>query len=195
MQMRSERTREALIRATAELIADGRPADAGLVNICRRAGVSRGALYHHFSSTAALAAAVHEQARGRLEEIVDTAFSGAAADAPERFCLALTEALGTDTIVRAGMELAPDGSAGPPRLRDHLVSLLRDRVAAAYEASDRRHGAPPENLADLAVVVAAGIETLGRSDPAWWDVGTSRRLWALLSPLFLQVDGGHSRLP
>ncbi|AXL89647.1 TetR family transcriptional regulator [Streptomyces sp. CB09001] len=195
MQTRSERTREALIRATAELIADGCPADAGLVNICRRAGVSRGALYHHFSSTAALAAAVHEQARGRLEEIVDVAFSGAAVDAPERFCLALTEALGSDKIVRAGMELAPDGSAGPPRLRDHLMSLLRDRVAAAHEAAGRRHGAPPGDLADLAVVVAAGIETLGRSDPGWWDGDTSRRLWGLIRPPFPQADGGHRRLP
>ncbi|TDT35380.1 TetR family transcriptional regulator [Streptomyces sp. BK208] len=195
MQTRSERTREALIRATAELIADGRPADAGLVNICRRAGVSRGALYHHFSSTTALAAAVHEQARSRLEELVDAAFSGAPVDAPERFCLALTEALGTDKIVRAGMELAPDGSAGPPRLRDHLMSLLRDRVAAAHETAGRRHGAPPEDLADLAVVLAAGIETLGRSEPGWWDGDTSRRLWGLIRPLFPQADGGHRCLP
>ncbi|MET9778911.1 TetR/AcrR family transcriptional regulator [Streptomyces sp. NPDC006367] len=195
MQARSERTREALIRATAELIADGRPADTGLVNICRRAGVSRGALYHHFSSTTDLAAAVHEQARGRLEEIVDTAFSGPAADAPERFCLALAEALGTDTIVRAGLELAPDGSAGPPRLRDHLMSLLRARVAAAHEAAGGRHGAPPGDLADLAVVMTAGIETLGRSDPGWWGGDTSRRLWALMRPLFLEAGGARHREP
>ncbi|MFG2680442.1 TetR family transcriptional regulator [Streptomyces sp. NPDC048392] len=184
MQARSERTREALIRATAELIAEGRPADAGLVNICRRAGVSRGALYHHFSSTAALAAAVHDQARLRLEEIVDEAFSGPAADAPERFSLALAEALGTDKIVRAGMELAPDGSSGPPRLRDHLMSLVRDRVVAVHEVTGRPDDAPRQDLADLAVVMAAGIETLGRADPGWWDSGISRRLWGLVRPLF-----------
>ncbi|MGW2492244.1 TetR family transcriptional regulator [Streptomyces sp. NPDC001606] len=183
MQTRSEQTRQALVRATAELIADGPLAEAGLVNICRRAGVTRGALYHHFPSIAALAATVYEAARDRVLALTEKAFDGPAEDAPERYLVALGAALRAETIVRAGMQLAVDGSAGPPRLRDDMLALVHQRVEegcqdAAFAAAD---------LADLAVVVAAGLESLGHSDVGWWDAKTSQRLWELLRPLFRQV--------
>lgn len=101
MQTRSEQTRQALVRAAAELIANGKLSDAGLVNICRRAGVSRGALYHHFSSTAELTAAVYEQAHERVVALMDEAFEGPVEDAPERLLVALCEALRTEELVRA----------------------------------------------------------------------------------------------
>jgi AcrR family transcriptional regulator len=180
MQTRAEHTRQALVHAAAELIADGRLSDAGLVNICRRAGVSRGALYYHFPSTAALAAAVYEQAHHRVAVMTEEAFAGPAADAPGRFLVALGEALRTEKLVRAGMELAADGSAGPPRLRDDLLTMFHKRVVDAYQGAVP----PAQDLADLAVVVAAGLESLGRTDPDWWDGRTIQRLWELLRPLF-----------
>ncbi|MFF4898576.1 TetR family transcriptional regulator [Streptomyces sp. NPDC001068] len=186
MQARSEQTRRALLHATAELIADGRLTDAGLVNICRRAGVSRGALYHHFSSTTALTAAVYEEARQRVEALTEEAFAGPAADAPERFLLALGEALRTEKVVRAGMQLAADGSSGPPRLRDDLLTAVHERVTEAQKEAEEA----AEDLADLAMVMAAGIESLGHTDPSWWDGDISRRLWGLLRPLF---DHGRPR--
>ncbi|MFF3752495.1 TetR family transcriptional regulator [Streptomyces sp. NPDC002018] len=180
MQTRSEQTRRALVRATAELIADGQLSDAGLVNICRKAGVSRGALYHHFPSTAALAAAVYGQARHRVVALTEEAFEGPSADALERFLVALGEALRTEEIVRAGMRLAEDGSAGPPRLRDDLLTMVHQRVSDAHQETTSRH----EDLADLAVVVAAGLESLGHTSVDWWSVTTSQRLWGVLRPLF-----------
>ncbi|MEU6220983.1 TetR/AcrR family transcriptional regulator [Streptomyces sp. NPDC047022] len=188
MQARSEQTRQALVRATAELIADGWLSDAGLVNICRRAGVSRGALYHHFPSTSALTAAVYEQARLRVQALTEEAFAGPEADAPERFLVAFGEALRTETVVRAGMQLAADGSAGPPRLRDDLLALVRRRVAD----TQKKGAGPAGDLADLSVVVAAGIESLGHSDPGWWAGETSHRLWDLMRPLFGQDDTDDS---
>lgn len=187
MQARSEQTRQALVDATAELIADGRLSDAGLVNICRRAGVSRGALYHHFSSTAALTAAVYDRARTRVEALAAEAFAGPPADAPERFLSTLGEAMRTEKVVRAGMQLAADGSAGPPRLRDDLLAVVHERVVATQKDTT----AKAEDLADLAVVVAAGMETLGHNDPGWWGSETSHRLWELLRPLFDGDDTFH----
>lgn len=191
MQARSEQTRQALVHATAELIADGRLSDAGLVNICRRAGVSRGALYHHFPSTTALTAAVYEEARQRTESLAEEAFAGTAADAPQRFLLALGEAMRTEKVVRAGMQLAADGSAGPPRLRDDLLAAVHERVTEAQKEADER----AEDLADLAVVMAAGIETLGYADASWWESAIAQRLWRLLRPLFDrdQPDRGGER--
>ncbi|WP_217549260.1 TetR/AcrR family transcriptional regulator [Streptomyces sp. GbtcB6] len=180
MQARSEQTRQALVRATAELIADGRLSDAGLVNICRRAGVSRGALYHHFSSITALTAAVYEEARQQVEALAEEAFRLPAADAPRHFLEALGEAMRTEKVVRAGMQLAADGSAGPPLLRDDLLTAVHKRVAEAQKSA----GESAEDLADLAVVVTAGLETLGHTDPSWWNGEIAQRLWRLLRPLF-----------
>ncbi|POX45966.1 TetR/AcrR family transcriptional regulator [Streptomyces sp. Ru72] len=181
MYTRSAQTRQVLVRATAELIAEGRVSDAGLVNICRRAGVSRGALYHHFASTTELTAAVYDQARSRVVALMEEAFEGPPTDAPERFFVALGAAMRTEKTVRAGMQLAADGTDGRPSLRDELLTLVNQRVAEAHEGAVVPSA---EDLADLTVVVAAGIESLGHADPAWWEVKTSQRLWELLRPLF-----------
>ncbi|MFD4137316.1 TetR family transcriptional regulator [Streptomyces goshikiensis] len=176
MQKRSEQTRQALVSAAARIIADGRPADAGLVNICNTAGVSRGALYHHFSSTAELTAAVYGQARARTTTLAEEAFEGPAESAAARFCSSLCTALRDEELVRAGTQLAADGGAGPPRLRDDALDLVRRHLASA--------GGELAELADLAVVVTAGLESLGRSDGTWWEPRTSERIWDLLRPLF-----------
>ncbi|MEU8779211.1 TetR/AcrR family transcriptional regulator [Streptomyces sp. NPDC048606] len=187
MTQRSHQTRQALVRATAELIADGRVADAGLVNICDRAGVTRGALYHHFPSTASLAAAVYDQARTRAWSFTEEAFDGAESDAPKRFFTALGAAMGNEKVVRAGMQLAADGSDARPCLRDELLAMVRQRVVATHANATASTGEAAD-LADLAVVVAAGIESLGRSDPAWWEDKTSTRLWEVMRPLFESVE-------
>ncbi|MEU3524176.1 TetR/AcrR family transcriptional regulator [Streptomyces sp. NPDC038707] len=179
MQSRAERTRQALVEATAELIADGRPADAGLVNICHRAGVSRGALYHHFPSIGALTDAVREEARARLLALLAEAFAVADGNGLERFLVLFGRALREEKIVRAGMRLAADGPAGPPRLRDELLALVRERVAGPPGSGPRGR-----DLADLALVLTVGVEALGHADPRWWEAGTVRRLWQLLRPVF-----------
>ncbi|MDW8809011.1 TetR/AcrR family transcriptional regulator [Streptomyces scabiei] len=181
MQKRAELTRQALVRATAELIADGQLSDAGLINICSRAGVSRGALYHHFPSTGSLAAAVYDQAHQRVVALTEKAFEGRSADALERFSVALGDALHTEEIVRAGMRLAADGSVGPPRLRDDLLTMVHQRVADAHQEITP----PAQDLADLAIVVVAGLESLGHSGVDWWGSEVAQRVWGLLRPVFL----------
>lgn len=57
---RSAATREALLAAARELFADSGYAATGREQIAERAGVTRGALYHHFSSKEALFRAVVE---------------------------------------------------------------------------------------------------------------------------------------
>ncbi|MER7518917.1 TetR/AcrR family transcriptional regulator [Streptomyces sp. NPDC126499] len=171
-----------------ELIANGRLADAGLVNICNTAGVSRGALYHHFPSIAELVAEVHAQAQDRVLALADDSFGERGADAPARFSVALGQALAEDQLVRAGLRLAADGTDSPPRLRDEVLARVRDEVLT--EAPDR-----PERqvLADLAVVVTAGLESLGYTDTAWWSRESTERIWDVLLPLFSedwQGDGG-----
>ncbi|MER6523571.1 TetR/AcrR family transcriptional regulator [Streptomyces sp. NPDC001553] len=197
MQKRSELTRQALVRAATELIANGRLADAGLVNICRIAGVSRGALYHHFSSTAELVAEVYAQAHARTAALAEDSFQGSAAGAPARFSAALGAAMGEDRLVRAGMRLSAEGSEEPPWLRDELLDRVHAKVVerARHDGASGTRGSSdtrPEDLADLAVVVTAGLESLGYTDVRWWDPRTARRIWAMVLPLLGEVVGAET---
>jgi AcrR family transcriptional regulator len=67
---RSATTRAALVRAARELFADQGFAATGRDEIAARAGVTRGALYHHFESKTALAAAVVAELEDELVERV-----------------------------------------------------------------------------------------------------------------------------
>ncbi|WP_020140397.1 TetR/AcrR family transcriptional regulator [Streptomyces sp. 351MFTsu5.1] len=185
MQKRSRSTRQALVAAAVELVANGRITDAGLVNICNTAGVSRGALYHHFSSIAELVAEVHAQARGRVAALAEECFEGPGTDAPARFSIALGKALAEDQLVRAGLKLAADGTDDPPRLREETLDGLRERILADAPDSPER-----QVLADLAVVVTAGLESLGYADAVWWSPERGRRVWDRVLPLMAGAGEG-----
>ncbi|MDH6435237.1 AcrR family transcriptional regulator [Streptomyces sp. SAI-144] len=185
MQKRSRSTREALVRAAVELVANGRLTDAGLVNICNTAGVSRGALYHHFSSIAELVTEVYTQAQGRVLALAEESLDSPGADAPARFGIALGKALAEDQLVRAGLRLAADGTDDPPRLREEVLDRLRVRILAdAPDSPDR------QVLADLAVVVTAGLESLGYADAVWWSPERGKRIWDRVLPLFEETGAG-----
>jgi AcrR family transcriptional regulator len=61
LQARSETTRQKIVDAAVEIFSEVGYAAAGLGEIIERAGMTKGALYHHFDSKEALATAVIEQ--------------------------------------------------------------------------------------------------------------------------------------
>jgi len=63
---RAAETREALIAAARPLFAEHGFADVALETIVRAAGVTRGALYHHFADKTELFAAVFERVEGEV---------------------------------------------------------------------------------------------------------------------------------
>jgi AcrR family transcriptional regulator len=63
---RSEATRAALVAAARELFAERGYSDVGTEEIVRRAGVTRGALYHHFAGKNDLFRAVYEAVEDEL---------------------------------------------------------------------------------------------------------------------------------
>src|SRR5258707_13760486 len=64
--LRSEATRQALVRAARSLFGARGYADVGTEEIVRTAGVTRGALYHQFRDKAGLFAAVAEEVEAEI---------------------------------------------------------------------------------------------------------------------------------
>jgi AcrR family transcriptional regulator len=79
---RSSATRAKLVKAARELFADRPYADVGTEEIVRRARVTRGALYHHFTDKRDLFRAVHEQMEAELVEEIGRRFAEAATTDP-----------------------------------------------------------------------------------------------------------------
>jgi AcrR family transcriptional regulator len=74
---RSEQTRGALIAAARRLFAERGYADVGTEEIVREAGVTRGALYHHFDGKRELMRAVYEELESELaQELADSVVPG-----------------------------------------------------------------------------------------------------------------------
>lgn len=79
-EQRREATRAALIGAARELFAARGYAGVGTEEIVRRAGVTRGALYHHFPAKQDLFRAVYERVERELTERIVTEVPLAGAD-------------------------------------------------------------------------------------------------------------------
>jgi len=71
----AERTRRDLLRVARELFVERGYARVGTEEIVARAGLTRGALYHHFPDKRALFAAVHEQLEQELVAGIAAAIS------------------------------------------------------------------------------------------------------------------------
>ena len=66
--VRGRATRAAVLRAARELFAERGYADVGTNEVVERAGVTRGALYHHFEDKRALFRAVYEELEREVAE-------------------------------------------------------------------------------------------------------------------------------
>jgi AcrR family transcriptional regulator len=73
---RTEATRTALLRAARALFAERGYAGTAAEEVVRAAGVTRGAMYHHFSDKKALFRAVHEQLEQEMVEAIGHRING-----------------------------------------------------------------------------------------------------------------------
>lgn len=138
---RSEATRDALIEAARVLFAGRGYAGVGTEEIVRAAGVTRGALYHHFDGKRGLFEAVYERVEAELAERIAAGAIGTGAASPLEAMRA-----GAETFLRACTEPEAqqiallDGPSvlGWDRWREiaaqHGLGLIEATLQAAIEA-------------------------------------------------------------
>jgi AcrR family transcriptional regulator len=140
---RTEATRTALIAAARPLFAARGFAGVGTEEIARAAGVTRGALYHHFDGKLELFEAVYEQIEIELAERIATGALGGDVTSPlaamkagaEMFLLASTEPETQRIVLLDGPSVL-----GWDRWREiageHGLGLIEATLAAAIEAGE-----------------------------------------------------------
>ena len=160
---RTEKTRGALLDAARALFAERGFADTGREDIAERAGVTRGALYHHFESKAAVAVAVIEAVDA---ELVDRVVAAAQTttdpfDQLRRSSRAYIEACAEPGIARLLLEaplvLTPDALRAMNEAT--CVQLLEPILAQLDVVGDRK------TAARLVLGMLNEAATLVASDP------------------------------
>ncbi len=138
---RSESTRGALIEAARTLFAERGYADVGTEEIVRAAGVTRGALYHHFGGKRDLFEAVYERVEVELAQRIATGALASNASSPLEAMRA-----GAETFLQACTEPEAQRIAlldGPSVLgwdrwreiaAEHGLGLIEATLQAAIEA-------------------------------------------------------------
>lgn len=179
MQQRSIETRENILSAAVDLFSSRGYADSGVAAICKAAGVSKGAFYHHFSGKQALFIALLDAWLDGLEAEIEhiTRTSGS-----------VTESLLTMTGLLGGVFSQAEGrlpmflefwvqAARSPEVEDVLKApyrRFRQRFAAIIQLGiDQGEfaGVDAELAASTLVSLAVGFVVQGVVDPHGGDWG------------------------
>ncbi|GFE21510.1 TetR/AcrR family transcriptional regulator [Streptomyces libani] len=186
-QHRAIQSRQALIRSAAETFLEKGVPAAGMVEISRRARLSKGALYFHFTSKDDLTLAVRDAALEALQELEDafTRSPQPLTTAVREFTVELFGRVESDAVLRAGLRLRPETAPGLGiyALEQRWYALFLDKAVtcgtggpAGPHASDTE----PRRTAQLLTSIVVGLLHLGSEDGTWWDEEAIVGLWALL---------------
>jgi AcrR family transcriptional regulator len=183
-----EQTRQALLRESRRLFATLGYGGVGLAQIVGAAGVTKGALYHHFDSKADVFRAVLEQVQQEVARSVV-----AAAEAHDDPWAQLTAGC------RAFLAAGTDPDVQRIMLIDGPAVLGWSEWRAQDEAASARHLAEAlAELIDQGVIAAQPVEPLARllsgamNEAALWlatsdDPDDLDRTWAALSRLLASL--------
>jgi AcrR family transcriptional regulator len=157
-QERAERTRSAIIDAAAEMFDQHGFNGASLSDILAEAGVTKGALYFHFSSKEELAHALVKEQFAIQEPLpggkvgIQTAID---------LCHEMAHALRTNVRVRASIRLVIEtGSWADPTPDPYLqwIGVVCSYMEGARERGDLRKECNPEDVARWVVGAFTGIQ-------------------------------------
>ena len=175
---RSQITRAALLGTARELFAERGYAAVGTEEIVREAGVTRGALYHHFDGKLELFAAVYEQVEEALMARIMEAVSSQASDPLDALragALAFLEASETDPAVRQIALVDAPSVLGWDRWREIGMRYALGLVQATIEEAINAGLLPPQPAAPLAHLLLGAIDEGALLIARSHDDGATRR--------------------
>jgi AcrR family transcriptional regulator len=187
-QVRAEETKAAIIRGAAEAFDRLGYGATSLTDVIKLAGVTKGALYFHFSSKQDVARAViecqHARSIGPARERAEAAVP--ALEAVVELSFGLATQLVDDPIVRAGIRLTLEtgtfdaGAATPYR---DWIDAIETLLHRAVETGDVRTSVRPESVARFVVGAFTGVHLVSQVLTGRQDVHERvREMWELLLP-------------
>ncbi|MGY1682425.1 TetR/AcrR family transcriptional regulator [Geodermatophilus sp. SYSU D01176] len=152
--------RDAVLDATAELVAEHGLAGVAMSQIAERAGIGRATLYKYFADLDAVLRAWHERQVGRHLEQLVAAADGAHRDVRARLA-AVLRAYATSTGRHDGSPLAVSlhGGEHVGRAHAHLRAFIGDLLAEGVRAGCVRGDVPADEL--VGYVLAASSAAAG----------------------------------
>ncbi len=156
-QERALRTRSALLDAAAEVFDEHGYDGASFAQICKRIGISMGALTYHFSTKDDLVDTIRARGQSATRSTVHQVVSRRLPplQAAVELTLAITELLATDAAVRAAARLSRERPAAEPAWLSLWADPLSDML---HTAGALRSGTDPKTVASLAIHLVTGAE-------------------------------------
>ncbi|BBX23156.1 TetR family transcriptional regulator [Mycolicibacter terrae] len=189
-QVRSEATRRKLLDAAIDVFGEVGYVAAGRTAIIERAGVTKGALYHHFDSMESLVVAIIE---GGFATMLHT-FRGMcqpsspALEGMIHGMFAVTAVLATDKEARAAghlvFALSESNDLGGDVAAEWAAAVAA-QTARAIAEGDLREDLDPAQVAESITGAMLGTWLLSRSGDG---VGRLTRMWELLLPAIVAAD-------
>lgn len=179
-QLRAEETRERLLQAAAACFAEHGYAATGTAEICRQAGVSKGAFYHHFPAKQAVFLELLNRWLAGLDARMAAARAGAESVPGELRAMAASAA----PVFRGGgegptalflefwsqaardLQVREAALASYQRYRADFAALIR-----AGQAEGSFGAADPQTVAHVIVSLAVGLLLQSLLDPDGADWG------------------------
>jgi AcrR family transcriptional regulator len=160
-EQRRSQTRRALVTAARRLFAEQGFANTGTSDIVAAAGVTRGALYHHFADKQALFAAVVEEEHLLMAMAINAAGESDEDPGPIRALI-------------AGCDVFLDAMQDPGRRQILLVDAPAVLGRATLDAIDARHGLQTlvcglRDAMEAGAMKKLPVEALARSLGAMFD--------------------------
>ncbi len=186
-QARSIQTYERVLDAAAAEFAQHGYPSTNLQNVVARTGLTKGALYGHFSSKEQLAAVLVSQFDEAVQALVSAVeTSGAPALGQLRtLTCSLAEELHSDIRISAALRLVVDeaqASVQPPaaltELRAHVLALVHQ----AQKEEDIEPELPAEPVADLVIAVLFGAHYMAPATDGKDLPSRVRDMWTILEP-------------
>ncbi|HEY0516289.1 MAG TPA: TetR family transcriptional regulator [Solirubrobacteraceae bacterium] len=176
---RSQATRAALLKTARELFAQRGYAAVGTEEIVRAAGVTRGALYHHFEGKLELFEAVYEQVEEQLMTRIAEAVAQIEVQAPLRAlevgAQAFLDASESDRAVQQIALVDAPSVLGWERWREIGMRFALGMVQATLDAAIAAGEVAPQPVGPLAHLLLGAIDEgamlIARAD----DAGETRR--------------------